>query len=386
MSELIRKFGPFLKYCVVGATGTFIDLASLYVFVEYYSIPILGATVLSFLLAVTNNFILNKIWTFKSKSKNYRKLYIKFLMVSLIGLGLTVTSMYVMVNLIGVWYMFAKALTSLMVLVWNFLANKLWTFRLAERKLIFNENLQFELSIIIPAYNEENRIKNTLLAIKDYLENNNLNAEIIVVNDGSTDQTLKIIEDYKEKIPNMKQISYDKNQGKGFAVKSGVEASRGKYILFTDADNSTPIEEFEKLFQKMKLAGAKIAIGSRYLHGSDVKIKQPYYRIAIGRIGNLLIRLFLIDGVQDTQCGFKLFEHKAAREIFSFQKIKRFGFDIEALVVAENLGYPVVEVPVSWFNSSESRVRPIRDAFRTFRDLVHIKLNLWSGRYCSNDV
>lgn len=380
----LKKFKQFIKYCIVGGTGTFIDLASLYVFVEFFEISVMPATVLSFLLAVTNNFIFNKIWTFKSKSRNYRKLYIKFLIVSFIGLGLTVASMHVMVNLIGIWYMFAKALTSLIVLTWNFLANKMWTFRLTGKSITFTDQFSFELSIVIPAYNEENRIKNTLLIIRDYLEEENIKAEIIVVNDGSYDKTSEVIYKFQKKIPNLKLINLDKNSGKGFAVKKGVEASNGKLILFADADNSTPIEEFKKLLGKMKETKAKIAIGSRYLHDSDIQIKQPAYRIAIGRIGNFLIRLFLTDGIKDTQCGFKLFEHHAAKEIFSFQKVKRFAFDVEALVVASNMDYKVVEVPVSWFNSTESRVRPIRDSLRTLRDLVYIKLNLWSGRYSSD--
>lgn len=384
IDKLLKNFRPFLKYCIVGVTGTFIDLASLYVFVEYFLIPVIPATVISFLLAVTNNFIFNKIWTFKSKSRNYRKLFIKFLIVSIVGLGLTITSMHVMVNLIGIWYMFAKAITSLIVLTWNFLANKVWTFRLTEKSITFPDQFPFELSIIIPALNEANRIKSTLLIIRDFLEEQSLNAEIIVVNDGSTDKTAEVIENFKKKISNLKLINLNKNSGKGFAVRRGVEASNGKLILFADADNSTPIEEFEKLLKKMKETSAKIAIGSRYLHDSNIQIKQPTYRIIIGRVGNFLIQLFLIDGIKDTQCGFKLFENHAAKKIFSFQKVKRFAFDMEALVIANNMDYKIVEVPVSWFNSPESRVRPIRDSLRTLRDLVYIKLNLWSGRYSSD--
>lgn len=381
---MLKKIKPFIKYCIVGAIGTFLDLASLYVFVEYLQIPIFYATTLSFIIAVTNNFILNKTWTFKNKSKNYRKLYVKFLMVSLVGLAITIGSMFLMVTIIGIWYMFAKAITSLVVLTWNFLANKIWTFRLKEKNLQILDKFPFKLSIIIPAFNEENRIKNTLLSIVDYLEENKINSEIIIVNDGSSDNTNLVIEKFQQKIPNLKLINLSKNSGKGFSVKTGVEASKGEYILFTDADNSTPIEEFDKLYKKMKETGSEITIGSRYLHDSDIKIKQPIYRIFIGRIGNFLIRLFLIDGIKDTQCGFKLFKHKAAKEIFHFQKIKRFAFDMEAIVIANNMNYKIVEVPVSWFNSTESRVRPIKDTLRTLRDLFYIKVNLWSGRYSSD--
>jgi dolichyl-phosphate beta-glucosyltransferase len=381
MQKLARNFKPFIKYCIVGASGTFVDLASLYIFVEYFYISVIPAAILSFFLAVINNFILNKLWTFRNKSKNYRKLFIKFFIVSIVGLGLTIISMHVLVNIIVIWYMFAKAITSLIVLTWNFLGNKLWTFQPSKTENFTQEDFPWKLSIIIPAYNEENRIGNTLNLISNYLKEKNLNAEIIVSDDGSSDKTQEIVKKYEEKIPNLKFIGYEKNQGKGFAVKKGVEASQGQYILFTDADNSTPIEEFEKLMQKMKESSSQVAIGSRYLSNSDVKIAQPFYRILIGRIGNFLIQLFLIDNIKDTQCGFKLFEYKVAKEIFSLQKVKRFGFDMEALVIAKTLGYKIIEVPVSWFNSDESRVRPIKDALITLKDLAYIKLNLWSGRY-----
>ncbi len=156
-------------------------------------------------------------------------------------------------------------------------------------------------------------------------------------------------------------------------------AARGRYILFTDADNSTPIEELAGFLPQMQRAD--VAIGSRYLSESKVHIKQPWYRIAIGRIANFLIQLFLVDGIRDTQCGFKLFRHHAAKDIFSRMKVEGFGFDMEALTLAELLGYSVRELPVDWYNSDSSRVRPLKDTFRTFKDLVFIKLNVWTGKY-----
>lgn len=306
-------------------------------------------------------------------------------MVSLVGLGLTLTSMIFFVNILGLWYMLAKILSSGIVLTWNFLGNKLWTFKIKEKELAIPEEFHFDLSIIIPAYNEENRIKATLLLINDYVERNKLSAEIIVVSDGSKDDTNEVVDACNGTIKNLHLVPCKSNNGKGYAVKRGVEISRGQYILFTDADNSTPIEQFGKLFHVLKQNSASIAIGSRYLPDSAVKIKQSKWRVLIGRIGNLLISIFLIDGIKDTQCGFKLFTHEAAKEIFSMQKIKRFGFDMEVLVVANLHGYKVIEVPVSWFNSPESRVRPIKDAFITLKDLFYIKLNLWCGRYSSDE-
>ena len=379
--NLYRDFRQFFRYAIVGASGTFLDLGSLFIFVEYVKLPLLLAATFSFILAVVNNFLLNKLWTFKYPSKNYRKLFIKFLIVSLVGLGLTLSLMHLLVNIFMIWYMISKAITSLVVLTWNFLGNKLWTFKSKKFESNNHESFLYDLSIVLPAYNEENRIKSTLILINDYVVSTGLNAEIIVVDDGSKDRTVEILEACKGKIKNLKVESYKQNQGKGFAVKTGILSSKGKYILVADADNSTPIEELENLMKELKESKAQIAIGSRYLAASKVQVRQPRYRIILGRLGNILIRMFLIDGIRDTQCGFKLFEHNVAKNIFSLQKVKRFGFDMEMIVIATSLDYKIVEVPVSWFNSVESRVRPIKDAIITLKDLFYIKINLWSGRY-----
>ncbi|MCM8778967.1 MAG: glycosyltransferase family 2 protein [Candidatus Omnitrophica bacterium] len=236
---------------------------------------------------------------------------------------------------------------------------------------------KYYLSIVIPAYNEENRLPNTLRKIKDYVERKNFRSEIIVVDDGSTDRTIEVIQ--KLDIPNLKIVSNSTNQGKGAAVKRGVLAARGEYILFTDADNSTPIEELEKFLHR--LGKDKILIGSRYLKGSKIMIKQPKFRIIIGRLGNYLIQKILPIGIKDTQCGFKLFPRMAAQEIFPRQRVKLFGFDFEILTIAKILGYKIEEIPVIWINSPVSRIRPIRDAFRTFLDLIYVKINLLRGIY-----
>ena len=238
----------------------------------------------------------------------------------------------------------------------------------------------YDVSIVIPAYNEERRIGETLRAIDRYFDGKPLTRQIIVVNDGSSDNTAEVLDALRGEITDLIVISDSPNHGKGYAVKKGVEASRGEYILFADADNATPIEEFDKFYPLLK--DNKVVIGSRYLSESNIVVGQPRYRVLIGRIGNMLIQFLLLKGVRDTQCGFKAFQHEAAREIFSRMRINGFGFDIEILCIACLLNFPVKEAPVSWYNSSESRIRPIKDAIRTFGELVCIKLNLLTGRYC----
>lgn len=171
----------------------------------------------------------------------------------------------------------------------------------------------------------------------------------------------------------MQLLCLKKNRGKGFAVKQGILNSHGQYILFTDADNSTPIEEFFKLHSFLK--DYEVVIGSRFIHGSTIKRKQPFYRIFLGRLGNRIIRFFLIDGISDTQCGFKAFQHEPAKEIFRRMRIEGFGFDMELLTIAKSLNYTIKEVPVSWYDSSDSRFRPLKDTFRTLREFICIKFN-----------
>lgn len=385
-----NDFLVFIRYAIVGALGTGVDIGVLYLLVEFVNMPVLIATVFSFFAAVINNFILNKYWTFQNQHSNIRKQFIKFFIVAGIGLILTVFFMFIFVHILDIpditiyskvvpGYVIAKMITSVIVLTWNFLGNKFWTFNDRIRVVEHIENHPYDVSVIIPAYNESKRISKTLEKIHAFFRSGTLKHEIIVVDDGSSDNTVETVEALKKAIPELKIISYTPNQGKGFAVKTGIEGSKGAYVLFTDADNSTPIEEFDKVYPLLQQN--EVVIGSRYIKGSDIKIEQPKYRIALGRLGNFIIQAFLLDGVKDTQCGFKAFQHGAALEIFSRMKMKRFGFDMEALIIARLLKYNIKEVAVSWYNAPDSRVRPVKDAFRTLKELVYIKLNLWGGRY-----
>lgn len=371
-----------MRYCVVGVLGTAIDIGSLYLLVEYAYLHVMLATAIAFLLAVVNNFLLNKIWTFENQHKNFTKQFIKFLLVSLVGLALTEIFMYVFVYLVEIWYILAKALTSIVVLSWNFLGNKFWTFRDKEWRDFEKKDYLYELSIVIPAYNEEKRIVATLQTIFQYLPKHFSFSEVIVVDDGSKDNTVGTVKALSAERVDLKVISLEKNCGKGAAVKAGVLAAQGEYILFMDADNATRIDEVEKMIEVLDLNKADLVIGSRYLKDSQIKIHQPWYRVFIGRAGNLLIRLLLVDDIKDTQCGFKIFRNYVAKDLFQRLKITRFGFDMELLAIAQKvLGYRVQEMAVSWYDSADTRVRPIRAAIKTFLELIWIKVNLMSGRY-----
>jgi len=379
----VSGFLIFVKYSVVGVVGTTVDVLSLFVLVDLLHVPVLAAAAVSFTLAVINNFVLNKVWTFRNSSRNTRKQFIKFFIVSMVGLGLTELFMAIFVLFLGIWYIAAKLATSVIVLTWNFLANKNWTFTEKGRAAEFPDQYAYEVTVIIPALNEEKRIGTTIEAVHRHFASRNMKREIIVVDDGSRDNTSGVVTELAKSVPDLRLFSYQPNRGKGHAVRTGVEESRGRYILFADADNSTPIEEFDRLYPF--LAREEVVIGSRYLAESQIKIRQSLSRVLIGRLGNGLIQVLLFDNVKDTQCGFKAFQHRAAREIFSRMKVNRFGFDIELLAIASLLKYSVHEVPVSWYNSPLSRVRPVKDALRTFFELLYIKFNLMSGRYSRDE-
>lgn len=236
------------------------------------------------------------------------------------------------------------------------------------------------LSIIIPAYNEEKRLPETLRSIAQYLASYKHGVEVIVVDDGSSDETAQSANALQNEFDHLIVIRNEENHGKGYAVKTGMMRAQGKYALFMDADNATRIEEIEKF--EPYLETHPVIIGSRHLKTSNIVIKQPWYRVLISRAGNLLIQATIVRGVIDTQCGFKLFSREAYTKIFPLQKIDRWGFDMELLAIAQRIfRFKIKEVPVSWYNSADSRLRPIRDAWRTLRELMRIKWNLVRGLY-----
>jgi glycosyltransferase involved in cell wall biosynthesis len=235
-------------------------------------------------------------------------------------------------------------------------------------------------SIVIPAYNEGARLGATLEKVLTYLHQQGWDAEVIVVNDGSRDNTAEIVRSFAAKDPALRLVENPGNRGKGYSVRNGMLNARGRVVLFSDADLSSPIEEAPKLFQALE-NGADIAIGSRWLRAETQTQRQPLHRQLFGRIFNLLLRLTLGLKFKDTQCGFKAFKQRAAQTIFPLQKIERWGFDPEILFLARKFGLKVEEIPVAWGHSGDTRINPVLDGARMFQEMLHIRWNDVTGKY-----
>jgi len=233
------------------------------------------------------------------------------------------------------------------------------------------------LSIVIPAYNEAGRIRDTLERVCRFKASEPYAIELIVVDDGSTDQTVEIVSGF----PGVRLIRNDRNHGKGFTVCHGVLEARGEFILFTDADLSAPIEEVDKLLSALQSSGADAAVGSRALKRELIGIHQPLFRDLGGRFFNLFVRAFTGLRLRDTQCGFKLFKSSSTRRAFEQMRIERFGFDPELLFLIERNGGRIVEVPVRWNNNPATKVRFLRDSTRMFLDLIAIRWRAFTGKY-----
>jgi dolichyl-phosphate beta-glucosyltransferase len=234
------------------------------------------------------------------------------------------------------------------------------------------------LTLVIPAYNEESRLPATLTRISEVLEIRGEPYEVLVVVNGSTDRTAEVVKAGAERDPNVRLI-VTPLRGKGRAVKIGIGEARGDRIVFADADLSTPIEEVIALTEQLD-DRHQVVIASREGSGAR-RVGEPYLRHLMGRAFNLVVRALAVRGIQDTQCGFKAFTRECAREVFSRQRIVGFGFDVEVLFVARRLGYGIKEVPVTWAYAASSRVDPVKDTIRMFRDVLAVRWNDLRGLY-----
>jgi glycosyltransferase involved in cell wall biosynthesis len=239
-----------------------------------------------------------------------------------------------------------------------------------------------ELSVIIPAFNEEQRLPRTIERVHVYLQSRGVPCEIIVVDDGSTDATARIVDEMRKRFSELRLVANDRNRGKGFSVRHGMLESHGRIALFTDADLSAPIEEAGKLFAALETAD--VAIGSRAVDRKLIEVHQSRARELAGILFNRLVRLLTGLPFEDTQCGFKAFAMPESRIIFEQQRIEDFGFDPEILFLARRHGLRVAEVPVRWAHDPRTKVNVVGDSIRMFLDLFAIRWNAIRGRYPRN--
>ena len=236
--------------------------------------------------------------------------------------------------------------------------------------------LKRSISIIIPAYNEAKRLPASLVKVREYLNSSRWDfAEVVVVDDGSVDNTVELARQAGARV-----LQNPGNRGKGFSVKHGMLKAQGEWTLFTDADLSAPIGELEKLWSALERENAQVAVGSRAVDRSLVGVHQPFLREAVGRVFNAFMRLVTGLPFKDTQCGFKLFQTSAGREVFSRQQLDGFGFDVEVLFIAKTLGCKSVEVPVRWDNVEGTKVSMFL-GFVAFLDLLKVRRNALQGKY-----
>jgi dolichyl-phosphate beta-glucosyltransferase len=238
-----------------------------------------------------------------------------------------------------------------------------------------------DLSIIIPAFNEESRLPKTLDSVIDYAQSRPCKTEIIVVDDGSTDQTAALANSYRQKYPGLRCISNGGNRGKGFSVRHGMLEAVGEIALFSDADLSTPIEEADKLLAAIREQNFDAAIGSRAMDRSLIQVHQSSIREMAGIFFNRMVQWILDIQLSDTQCGFKAFRRERARSIFELQRIERFGFDPEILFLAKRNGLRVAEIPVHWSHDAATKVNVAADGLRMFLELILIRWNAVRGYY-----
>ncbi|MEX0649932.1 MAG: dolichyl-phosphate beta-glucosyltransferase [Candidatus Andersenbacteria bacterium] len=239
------------------------------------------------------------------------------------------------------------------------------------------------LSVVIPAYNEEQRLPHTLKAVTTYLNKQEYTWEIAVVDDGSKDKTADLVRAVSITDRRVRLLQYGKNHGKGYAVRYGMTHTTGQYRLFMDADNSTTVDHFAK-FLPIFSQGYDAVIGSRDVEGAQIDVHQAKWKELLGDLGNLWIQFWAVPGIKDTQAGFKVFTAKASDDIFPRLTIDRWGFDVEALAVARRLDYKISEQPIRWINDPNSKVST-KAYIDVLKEVVQVRMNMWKGVYDTAD-
>lgn len=351
------------------------------------------SVIIGFMSGNISSFVLNKYFTFRNLSIAIFRQYAKYFLTSMTGLLWTVFLMYLFYEK---WEFFStltsyneqlcKMSVAAIVMGWNFTIIRHWTlasYELGPLKLFDKSDTQLKpyISVIIPAYNEEHRIVQTLTDVNAWLSDQTFLWEVIVVNDGSTDNTISVVQKLFQGQSNLTLISLDYNQGKGAAIRKGMLYARGDYRLFMDADNQIHISELEKF---IPLADKQsILIGSKYADSQNNLTRKDisFSRKLVSRLGNLMIRFFFDIQIKDTQCGFKLFPAQIADNLFRLQLLNRFSFDVEILTLATLFGVQIIELPITLYPDQDSRIRTLHDSLHVGLDLIRIKLGIWCNRY-----
>lgn len=398
IQALLRKQAvrQFIKYVIVGTIVTGIDMISLHLSFRVLSIPIKLAVIIGFMCGNVSSFIFNKYYTFRNFSPAIIRQYVKYFVTSMTGLLWTLGLMTLFYEHLGLFsgltaynYLLCKMIVAVLVMFWNFTIIRHWT--LADYNLPHLPELPQAkqrtgvfLSVVIPAYNEADRLPDTLRAIFSWLGTKDFSYEVLVINDGSTDKMLQVLKAEFSQTPGFQAWSLPQNMGKGAAVREGMLLAHGEYRLFMDADNQIHIDELEAF---LALAdGKRVIIGSKYAAASSQREEITASRVFVSRLGNWVIRLLFGLELADTQCGFKLFPARVAESVFRLQLLERFAFDVEILCLAQLFAVEILELPIKLYPASESRVRTLRDSLSVFKDLVVIKLNIWRRRYGMPDM
>ncbi|MFA7147412.1 MAG: glycosyltransferase [Syntrophomonadaceae bacterium] len=382
--------GQIYKFVIVGLLNTIIDFTMFNLLVSTSGIRtglgLVLINLIAILTSIVNSYVLNRTWTFKSPDLNYTTQLPKFLIASLIGMFINTATVGLFPLLLlpgtvpsnlalnGI-----KLLAAILSASWNFISYRYWVFRKDDTAVDFPPNHPGLISIIIPAYNEALRLPERLQDLASTLPAS-FPVEIIVVDDGSTDTTAAVTRHIAETFPQISCISYERNQGKGKAVRTGMLAARGEFLIFSDADNTFTPRHIESLIAKLK-AGNRVAIACRQGTNGQRIEGESWQRHLMGKCFNQLVQAILLPGIKDSQCGLKGFHYQAAREIFCRQRLNGFAFDVEILTLARALGYEIAELKVMAVDCNGSRVNPLLAPVQMLVDLFRVRNALFFNAY-----
>ncbi len=383
-------FGQIYRFLIVGLLNTAIDFAVFNLLISVSGIRTgLGLVLINItavFIAIVNSYILNRTWTFKSRDPNYTTQLPRFLLASVTGMFINTATVWLLPLLL--WPGTApsylalngiKLLGAILSASWNFISYRYWVFKKENKAVEFPPYQPGLISIIIPAYNEALRLPERLKSLASTLPSS-FPVEIIVVDDGSSDTTAGVTLLISETFPQISCISYARNQGKGKAVRTGMLAARGEFLIFSDADNTFTPRHIESLIDKLK-AGNSVAIACRHSTNGQRIEGESWQRRLMGKGFNHLVQAILLPGIKDSQCGLKGFHYQAAREIFCRQRLNGFAFDVEVLALARALSYEITELEVKAVDCTGSRVNPLLAPAQMLIDLFRVRKALFFNAY-----